>query len=192
MITELSTVKARLGIDEFEVKYDALLTRAIKAFGKRFEKICRRKFQRTVNVQQEYFGRDVEIILTQYPLESVLKFETKEIETDPWVEKTGVEYLVQQGCVIRLNKRLADCGAGRVTYTGGYVMPGDTVGAGQTALPEDLENAAVEQVAAWFQNRDKLGRIRIWPKGGVYEEFQQSELLPGVAAVLRAYRRLDL
>ena len=36
----------------------------------------------------------------------------------------------------------------RVTYTGGYVLPGATPGAGQAALPADLEWAAVEQVAA--------------------------------------------
>lgn len=32
----------------------------------------------------------------------------------------------------------------RVTYTGGYVLPGAQVGAGQAALPADLESAAVE------------------------------------------------
>jgi hypothetical protein len=45
----------------------------------------------------------------------------------------------------------------------GYVMPGTSPGAGQTALPSDLEQAAVEQVAYWFQNRDKLGPLRHWP-----------------------------
>jgi len=192
MITELTTVKARLGIDDVDVQYDALLTKAIKAFGKRFEKICRRKFERTVDFQQEFWIREVEIILLQYPLESVTKFETKEREFDPWSERADIDYLVDQRCVISLKKRLGDCGAGRVTYTGGYVMPGTVVDAGQTALPDDLEQAAVEQVAAWFLNREKIGRIRIWPKGGVYEEFQQTELLPGVREVLRAYERLDL
>jgi hypothetical protein len=33
-------------------------------------------------------------------------------------------------------------GLGRVTYTGGYVLPGASPGAGQTALPDDLESAA--------------------------------------------------
>jgi hypothetical protein len=192
MITQLSTVKARLAIDEFDVKYDTLLTKAIKAVGKRFEKISRRKFERTVDFQQEFWIREVEIILLQYPLESVTKFETKNQEFGPWTEKTGVDYLVDRRCVISLKKRLGDEGAGRVTYTGGFVLPGDTVGAGQTALPEDLEQAAVEQVAAWFMNRDKIGLIRNWPKGGVYQELQQTELLPSVSEVLRAYQRLDL
>src|SRR2546429_1398839 len=100
MITQLSTVKARLGIDDFNVQYDALLSKAIRGVGKRFEKICRRRFERAVDFQQEFWIREVEIILVQYPLESVTKFETKEKEFDPWVEKTGVEYLVDQRCVI--------------------------------------------------------------------------------------------
>src|SRR5262245_42631227 len=114
MITQLSTVKARLGIDDFNVQYDALLTKAIRAFGKRFEKICRRRFERAVDFQQEFYIRDVGIGLLQYPLESISKFEIKEREFDPWMEKTGVEYVVHQRCVVSLRKRLGDIGAARV------------------------------------------------------------------------------
>ena len=45
-----------------------------------------------------------------------------------------------------INSQLSTC---RLTYTGGYVLPGDTPGPGQTPLPDDLEQAAVEQCAAW-------------------------------------------
>ncbi len=78
---------------------------------------------------------------------------------------------------------------GRVTYTGGYVLPGATPGPAQTALPADLESAAVEQVASWFQQREKLGLVRHWPSGGTYLVFVQAPLLPQVAAMLRPYRR---
>ena len=47
----------------------------------------------------------------------------------------------------------------------------------QTALPGDLEQAAVEQVAYWFRNRDTTGLIRSWPHSGTYEAFLQSDLL---------------
>jgi hypothetical protein len=73
--------------------------------------------------------------------------------------------------------------------TGGYVLPGAAASAGQTVLPADLESAAVEQVAAWFQQRDKLGLIRSWPSGGTYMVFSQLPLLPQVAAILRPHRR---
>ena len=192
MITQLSAVKARLGIDEFEVKYDALLTNAIRGVGTRFGRICCRNFGRTVDAKQEFDARDAEISLVSYPVELVSKFELKESETGGWEEQTDVKYVVRQGCVISLQKKLGPYGAGRVTYTGGYVLPGTTVGAGQTSLPDDLEQAAVEQIAAWFTSRDKIGLIRNWPKGGVYQEFQQTELLISVMEVLRAYERIKV
>jgi hypothetical protein len=77
----------------------------------------------------------------------------------------------------------------RVTYTGGYVPPGTVAQAGQTALPKDLEGAASEQVAAWYQNKDKLGLIRHWPSGGTYLVLSQLPLLPAVAVTLRRYQR---
>lgn len=189
MLTQLSTVKARLEIDEFDVKYDALLTNAIKATGARFEMICRRKFARTTNIQQEYELREPHILLTLYPFESLTTWETRTDPNGSWNDVTGLAYDVTQKCVLTPVTQLPCAGRGRITYTAGYVMPGDTVEAGQTALPDDLEQAAVEQVAAWFTNRDKVGLIRNWPKAGVYQEFQQSELLPSVAEVLAAYTR---
>jgi hypothetical protein len=78
---------------------------------------------------------------------------------------------------------------GRVTYTGGFVLPGTPPGQGQTALPKDLESAAIEQVAAWYYNKDKAGLIRHWPSNGTYLVLSQQPLLPAVAGILRKYQR---
>ena len=59
-------------------------------------------------------------------------------------------------------------------------------------LPADLEHAAIEQAAFWFQRRDKLGLKISWPSGGVYQQFIAQDLLEGVAATLKCYRRLIL
>src|ERR1041385_3900280 len=154
MLTQLSTVKARLGIDDFEVKYDALLTNAIRAYSTQFDKVCHRAFARTVDATEEFDGDETEIIVASYPIEAVTKFELKSNETEGWVEQTGVEYLLRRNCVISLANALGDCRQrARVTYNGGYVLPGTSVGAGQTALPDDLEQAVVEQVAWWYMDR---------------------------------------
>jgi hypothetical protein len=190
MLTQLSTVKARLGIDDFEVKYDVLLTNAIGAFSAQFDKECNRQFARTVGATEEFDGDETEILVPCYPIETVTKFELKNNETEGWFDQTGVDYLLRRNCVISLANSLGDCRQrARVTYTGGYVLPGATVGAGQTALPDDLEQATVEQVAWWFMDRDKLGLVRRWPKGGVYEQFAQTELLLNVKEVLSKYER---
>ena len=41
----------------------------------------------------------------------------------------------------------------------------------------------------WFQHRDKLGLVRIWPHDGTYEAFAQLDLLLEVRAVLRKHER---
>src|SRR5215471_2553465 len=148
MLTQLSTVKSRLAIDAFDVKYDDLLTIAIKAVGARFDKICNRTFARTVSATHQFDPCETELAPACYPIESVSKFELKSTEAEGWVEQTGVDYLIRHGCVISLATRLytsrftLNPPTARVTYTGGYVLPGTTVAPGQTALPDDVEQAA--------------------------------------------------
>jgi hypothetical protein len=78
---------------------------------------------------------------------------------------------------------------GRVTFAGGYVLPGNTPGTGQTALPAELEQAAIEQCAYWYQRRDQLGLTSVSGEGGSISNFTALDLLPGVRAVLNKYER---
>src|SRR2546427_13240357 len=90
---------------------------------------------------------DTEILPLCYPIESVTKFELKETESSGWVEQTNIDFLIRRNCTISLLTQLSTTNSqpseARITYTGGYVMPGTTPGAGQTPLPDDLEQAAV-------------------------------------------------
>ena len=196
MLSQLSTLKARLAIPTIDVQYDDLLTTALVAISARFDRELSRTLARTVNTTFEFPSDDTEIIPQCYPVESVSKFELKTSEAEGWLEQTGVQFLIRRSCIISLhspicNLQSATCTSG-VTYTGGYVLPGDTPSAGQTALPADLEQAAIEQVAAWFLNRDKLGLEVHWPKGGVYQRLSQLPLLPSVQSVLTRYARWTL
>src|SRR5258706_7731423 len=147
MLTQLLTVKTRLGISEFEVKDDAILANAIKAISDRFDKECNRTLARSADRVEEFSAEEVELRLSCYPIEAVSKFELKSDEAGGWLELMGVEYLVRRNCVVSLKSQLGTWREqARITYTGGYVLPGATAGAGQTALPDDLEQAAVEQV----------------------------------------------
>jgi len=197
MLTQLSTVKTRLALTVTD--YDGLLANAIRAICDRFDKETNRTLARTVAVCQDFDASDTEILPRCYPVESVTKFELKSNETDGWSEQTGVHYLIRRQCVISLSaplnsqlSTLNSTGLARVTYTAGYVLPGDTPAAGQPALPDDLEHAAVEQVAYWFRNRDTTGLIRSWPHDGTYQAFLQSDLLLEVRAVLKRHERLAL
>jgi hypothetical protein len=200
MLTTLSTVKSRLVIDLSDPQLDPLLTNAIAAVSARFDLECRRSLARTANALYEFDAADTEILVPCYPIESVARFELKTTEAEGWVEQPGIDYLIRRNCILSLSAPIsAACfplsafPMARVVYTGGYVLPGDPpLPAPCSPLPAALEQAAVEQVAFWFQNRDRLGVMRQWPKGGTYEQFADLDLLPNVRAVLGAYQRMRI
>ena len=197
MLTQLATVKARLNILPADTTQDDLLTRAIEAVSARFDRECNRTLARTVGATQEFPATATEIVAQCYPVETIAKFELNATEAGGWIEQTGIDCLVRRGCVISLSVPLSfmpevssvGTQIARVTYTGGYVLPGTTPAPGQTALPADLESAAVEQVAVWHQQRDKLGLFRHWPSAGTYLVLSQLPLLPQVVAMIRPHRR---
>src|SRR2546422_9076137 len=98
MLTQLNTIKARLGIDEFDVKYDVLLTNAITAVSVRFDQECNRTLARTVGAQHEFNAEETELRVPCYPVEAVTKFELKANETDGWIELTDIEHLIRRNC----------------------------------------------------------------------------------------------
>ena len=195
MLTTLATVKTRLEIDAFDLSHDEILTNAINAISFRFDKETNRTLARTVNITQEFDADDSEICLACYPFESLTRFELKTTEAEGWIEQTGIDFLIRRACILTLVSPLDTrhstlvTQVARVTYTGGFVLPSATAGAGQTPLPSDLESAAVEQVAFWYQSRDKLGLDTTWPHAGTYEKFVQLPLLLPVQSVLARYQR---
>jgi hypothetical protein len=201
MLTLLSTLKTRLAIVPEDTTNDALLTNAIAAISARFDKETHRTLARTLDFAQEFDGATTEVVASCYPIESVSNFETKTSESTGWQELTPApEFLIRSSCIFSLPSSFSlytlAFSLCRVTYTGGYLLPGspppDPPVAGCQALPADLETAAVEQIAAWFLNRDKLGLKTIWPHYGTYQQFFPWDLLPGVAAVLKKYTRWTL
>jgi hypothetical protein len=196
MLTDLATIKNRLALDPFDTTYDLLLLRAIVAVSARLNCETNRSLARTENASYEFSARDTDILVPCYPIESVSKFELKCSETEGWVEQPDVDFLVTRNCVIVLPLPLSAATStraiARVTYTGGYLVPGSPDLPGATRLPAELEQAAVEQTAYWFQTREKIGLKRQWPQGGSYEEFADPDLLPSVRAVLARYTRLVL
>jgi hypothetical protein len=190
MLTQLSTMKTRLGVAEADTTQDPLLLSLIAACTAHFDQECHRRLARGVNLTEEFNANLQEICPVSYPIEAVTKFELKTSETGGWLEQSGVSCLIRFGCIISLAARLGEADQlARVTYTGGYVLPGALPAPGQEPLPVDLEQAAVEQVAAWFLNRDKVGLLRNWPTNGTFQVFSQQPVLPWVQQVLRAHQR---
>lgn len=192
MLTQLSTLKARL--ETIVTDFDDILTNSIKAVSARFEKEANRTFGWGINLSQEFMADSTEIVVSNYPIASINGFYIKTTDDESWVPAEGVQFLTRNNCVISLQEPL---GTWRqqayVDYNGGYNLPGDDPSPyTPPPLPDDLEQAADEQCAAWFLNRDKVGLEVNWPKGGVYQKFSQLPLLPSVQETLKRYRRIVL
>src|SRR3954470_23013804 len=102
MLTQLSTLKARLNIPDTDVTQDDLLTFAIEAVSTRFDQETNRTLARTEDATFEFDADDSEISVPCYPIESISKFETKATEAEGWVEQSNIEYLIRKGCIISL------------------------------------------------------------------------------------------
>lgn len=77
-----------------------------------------------------------------------------------------------------------------VVYTGGYVAAGEVPGDGETALPDDLVDAAMQQCQHLYQRRSELGATGTSVEGGSVSWASQYALLKDVQKVCRSYRRL--
>ena len=192
MLTTLDTIKTRLEIPPVDTSHDDMLTSFIAAVSALFNNKCNRIFGRA-ETTEEFHADQTEILPAYYPLGPITSFQLKSSEAEDWVNVDNVEYLVRRGCVISLLQPLGTWRQqARVFYFGGYYLPDDPNYPSDNPLPDDLQQAAVEQVAAWFLNRDKLRLVRHWPSGGVYQVFSQLPLLPQVESTLQSYRRWSI
>lgn len=183
-------VKSRLGIEASDLADDELLNTLIRWVSLRFEKETGRKLERAASTTEEFPGEETELRVRRYPVESVIAFALKSNETDGFVAQSGVDYLIRNACVVSLPAALGTWRDQlRVTFTGGFVLPGSDADSGQTALPDDIEEAAKTQVAHWYQRRHDLGLMSVSGGGGAITQYAKLDLLPMVEETLKAYRR---
>lgn len=214
MLTQLTTLKSRLGLAAFETADDALLTNFIRLVSARFELECQRKFARAADAEFIFPGDARDLRVDRFPVEAASAFYLRASAAENWREQSGADWLVSPSrAVIELAAPLGGPREqGRVVFTGGYVLPGGAPGAGQTALPAELEQAAIEQVAYLYENRNRIGLVSVGGGSGAIEilrdlnllpagsgasasgtvwfKFAQADLLPAVRAVLRQHARL--
>lgn len=191
MLTQLSTLKMRLGLEAFDTTNDILLTNVILQASARFACECHRVFDYGAGLTFEFPACEKGIRVDRPPVQAVSQFDVKTSEAEGWVVQTDVSYLLSPArAVITLAKPLgSSTQLARVTYTGGFVMPGTTLGVNQVALPDEIELACLEQAAYWYQRRAQLGLLSVSSDSGLVQQFQTSDLLPQVKAVMRRYER---
>src|SRR5438093_1606157 len=141
MLTQLSTLKARLGLEIFDTTDDTILTNLLRHVGARFAAECNRTFDYAAGVTNEFRADQINVVVDHPPIELISQFDLKTTESEGWILQSGVEYLLSpQKSLIELAQPLGSVRQlGRVTYTGGYILPGATPTGNQIALPDALE-----------------------------------------------------
>jgi hypothetical protein len=140
------------------------LNRAIEAFSCHFDRECNRTFARSVNLAQEFCAAKSKSPSTATPSNQSPASNSNLPRPPAGTVQTKVDYIIRRACVISLAVPLSPHppstvpSLARLIYTVGFVLPAapdptpvDPDHAPKR-LPADLENAATEQVAFWFQN----------------------------------------
>src|SRR4051812_34914076 len=163
MLTTLLTIKSRLGLDAFDTTDEVILTNLLKHVSARFAAECNRTFDYGTGIFYEFRADQVSIVVDRPPIEFVSRFDVKTSESEGWIEQSGVAYLLSpHRSVIELDQPLGSARQlARVTFTGGYILPGTSPTGNQIALPDGIEQACIEQVAYWYSRRTQLGLLSV-------------------------------
>jgi hypothetical protein len=197
MLCTLDDIKTRLGLT---AEHDAALTRIIASFKSLAESYTQRGLILPDTDATEYYtGAGAYLQVKSYPLASITSIK----EADDY-DFDGAAALVLnddyrtvgngvRGVLYRTwADWLAIADSIQVIYRGGYAAAGVTPGTGQTALPDDLREAAIEQCSFIFKRRDDIGLSSNSFQGGSINVFASMDLLPLVKQTLDCYRRLTL
>jgi hypothetical protein len=192
MLAQLTTVKDRLKITD--TVDDVFLTSLIVKASGMFDIYCNRLFARVEGGFYEFRANEMEIIPRSYPIEVILGFELKREELLGWVPYSNWECVIRKDCIVSMVRAMGTANEqGRIFYNGGYVLPGTNTDPGQFSLPSEVELACVDQVAYWYQNRNRLGLTSVSGETGALQKDPQNlPFLLEVRTTLAAYRRIEL
>jgi len=193
-------IKDRLGIASTDTDHDDVIDQILAGFSARADQVTGRHLSRTSAAVTEYHtGRCDYLQLKRYPVESITS--VKEAWDYDFTNATALtadtDYRLlgggDKGLLVRLYGDWCGQPDGvQVVYTGGYAEPDAELGSGQTALPADLREAAIQQCSFIFKRRDDIGLEGVSFDGGSFSKFSALKLLPEVAAVLETYKRIVL
>lgn len=184
-------------------EWDSAITAIGKGAAGALERHCNRKFARTVDDTFECTADRAHLVLPRYPVEEITKIEIRRSMTEGWVELTDV--IENQNLANGFLLFGSDLGSWsdrlRITYTGGYILPEETVAttgsssalaalAPVAQLPADLALAWMQQCSLVWRQKDKLGSALASNNGEAAA--MQIALDAGVIEAVHHYRRLSL
>ncbi|MFA5252839.1 MAG: hypothetical protein WC454_09695 [Phycisphaerae bacterium] len=195
-ICTLADVKDRLGISSTED--DILINRIITGLEAVFDNHTLRKL--ILNSADETIystGRSRRIILPRYPIVSITSIkESIDYDfdnADALIANSDYRLLSGGGMLYKITGNwYQNEDSIQIIYRGGYVAANQIPAAGQTAMPADLREAAIEQTSFIFKRRMDIGLSAVSGEGGSINKFSDMELLPMVRQILDMYKRIVL
>ena len=194
-ICTLADVKDRLA--ETDTENDTTLLNIIRGMEGTFDNYCGRTLIiNSADVTEYFTGLGSQLLVNRYPVASITS-----IKVSPDYDFDSADALV-----VNQNYRLLNSGKNgilfrmygswysipdstQIVYRGGYCPAGSTPGSGETALPDDLREAAILQACFIFSRKDDMGVAATSFDGGSMKKFAPVKLLPQVEAILKKYKR---
>ena len=195
-ICTLADVKGRLGITGTD--YDVVLNRIVLGIENIFDNYTRRKLiQTAADVTEYYAGCGQYLQLARYPVIALTSIkQALDYDFDSADALTANEHYrlrSTDGIIYRLYQEwYSPPESIQVIYRGGYCPAAQTPGTGETALPPELREAAIEQSCFLFKRKDDIGLSSVSAEGGSISKFSAMKLLPLVTDILDSYKKPGL
>src|SRR5258708_2054936 len=94
MLTQLATLKSRLGLDHSDTTHDLLLTSLLKHVSARFAAECNRAFDYGAVLTYEFHADQLNIVVDHPPIQAVTQFDLKTSESAGWILQSAIDYLL--------------------------------------------------------------------------------------------------
>lgn len=193
MLATLQQLKIRIGIELTDTGHDTELTEILTAAGAEFEDYCRREFELKERTEFPYSSGGPYLKLKCWPVVSISSLKVA----------TTYDFDSAREMVADTDYRLTQNGFGgnlfasfgwsnvpdaiRVVYLAGYVAAGDAPQAGQTAVPPDLTEAAIEYASLIWKRKDTIA-TKSENYDGATTVYQPVGIDKKTAAVLNRYK----
>lgn len=183
-LCSLDEVKEYYGMKGAHDAKDGLLESLIDSFTEMFETYCDREFLSRERTEYHDGNGTRHIFTDQYPITTISGIWSS--TSWDWTDTTLVDsttYTIRRDTSIILKASVfakADNQNIRVIYTAGYA---------NTAIPDDLNLACIEEVVRAYKNRKGVDVLAIVAPDGQVTRFEK-DLMPTTLRVLNSYRKL--
>jgi hypothetical protein len=196
-LTQLATLKNWLPITSTNTNDDATLSRLITAVSMDFARATRRPDLLLADYVEVHQGDGASrLIAFHWPIVAVTALTVGGVAVVASADKIANGYYLDQDIDperiwnVYLNGYVfSDSAPISLAYSAGYVQPGGTVGTGQIALPQDIEQAVCDWCGYRYKERPNVG---VTQRKSVQGEQESTELLdapPNVLQVIERYKR---